>query len=103
MCRHIVNATFAFQAPCCRRWFDCSECHFEATDHRLEAAAELALLCRACERPFRKILSALDAEDDSCPHCSAALVVATIRERAASITEDSSSSAEVVTKAASRS
>lgn len=100
MCKHIVNATvrslsyhaqqqltdhteltqllqFAFRAPCCGRWFDCSECHFELSDHRLAAAAELALLCRACEQPFRKILAALGAEDEACPHCAAPLVVPT--------------------------
>lgn len=66
---------FAFQAPCCRRWFDCSECHFELSDHRLTAAAELAMLCRTCEIPFRKDLAAMGIEDEVCPHCTAALNV----------------------------
>ncbi|GAB9468931.1 hypothetical protein Gpo141_00006227 [Globisporangium polare] len=79
MCKHIANVQFAFQAPCCRRWFDCSECHFELSDHRLAAAAELAMLCRTCETPFRKDLTALGSEDEACPHCAAVLNVPMVR------------------------
>lgn len=74
---------FAFQAPCCCRWFDCSECHFELSDHRLAAAAEIAMVCRTCETPFRKNLTALGVEDEACPHCAAALVVPVRRPPAA--------------------
>uniref|UniRef100_K3X695 CHY-type domain-containing protein n=1 Tax=Globisporangium ultimum (strain ATCC 200006 / CBS 805.95 / DAOM BR144) TaxID=431595 RepID=K3X695_GLOUD len=75
MCKHIANGQFAFQAPCCHRWFDCSECHFELSpDHRLGLATELALLCRACNKPFRKDLTAFGLDDETCPHCENLLV-----------------------------
>lgn len=33
------------------------------------------MLCRACEKPFRKALAALGVEDESCPHCGTAFVL----------------------------
>ncbi|EGZ16275.1 hypothetical protein PHYSODRAFT_509953 [Phytophthora sojae] len=74
MCKHIPNAQVSFRAPCCSRWFDCSECHFELSDHRQQAAAEMAFVCKQCRNPFRKDLTAFDEEDESCPHCGNMLV-----------------------------
>ncbi|KAJ0401559.1 hypothetical protein ATCC90586_002867 [Pythium insidiosum] len=65
----------AFQAPCCKRWFDCGECHFELSDHALVAAPELVFLCKRCRQPFRKDLVAFGVEDEVCPHCENPLVV----------------------------
>lgn len=71
----VIPLQFAFQAPCCSRWFDCGECHAERSDHRLAAARELAFLCKACGKPFRKDLQALGEEDERCPHCANTLSV----------------------------
>ncbi|KAJ0396738.1 hypothetical protein P43SY_009693 [Pythium insidiosum] len=89
MCQHIANV----QAPCCKRWFDCGECHFELSDHALVAAPELVFLCKRCRQPFRKDLVAFGVEDERCrqpfrkdlvafgvedevcPHCENPLVV----------------------------
>ncbi|KAL7692852.1 putative Zinc finger, CHY-type superfamily [Plasmopara halstedii] len=70
MCKHITNAQVSFQAPCCKRWFDCSECHFEMSSHRQQWAAEMAFLCKQCSKPFRKDMVTFDEEDESCPHCT---------------------------------
>ncbi|ETI56370.1 hypothetical protein F443_01115 [Phytophthora nicotianae P1569] len=74
MCKHIPNAQVSFQAPCCHRWFDCSECHFELSDHRQQSATEMAFVCKQCRKPFRKDLTAFDVEDESCPHCGNGLI-----------------------------
>lgn len=66
---------FAFRAPCCNRWFDCSECHFELSDHAITAAPELAFVCKRCRGSFRKDLTKFGPKDDSCPHCGLLLVV----------------------------
>lgn len=36
MCKHIKNAQVAIRAPCCAKWFDCSDCHKEIAGHNLE-------------------------------------------------------------------
>lgn len=42
------------RAPCCRRWFDCPQCHAEAADHELLKCAEIVLACKKCSKVFRK-------------------------------------------------
>ncbi|KAF1795597.1 Zinc finger, CHY-type [Phytophthora cactorum] len=74
MCKHIPNAQASLCIPCCNRWFDCSECHFELSDHRQQSAAEMAFICKQCRKPFRKDLTAFDEEDESCPHCGNGLI-----------------------------
>lgn len=73
--RALLLPQFSFRAPCCNRWFDCSECHFELSDHAITAATELAFVCKRCRGAFRKDLTKLGPEDDSCPHCGLLLVV----------------------------
>ncbi|GIQ87006.1 hypothetical protein KIPB_008962, partial [Kipferlia bialata] len=29
MCKHILNVQVAIYAKCCKRWFDCAQCHAE--------------------------------------------------------------------------
>ncbi|CAO3684609.1 unnamed protein product [Umbelopsis vinacea] len=69
MCKHILNAQVAIRAPCCRRWFDCAECHAEISDHPLRKASEMAFACKKCKKTFRKDLSDFEDEDEFCPHC----------------------------------
>ena len=54
MCKHILNAQVAVRAPCCRKWFDCPECHQEASDHPLQKTIELVFACKKCRKVFRK-------------------------------------------------
>ena len=43
------------RAPCCKRWFDCPQCHAEsATDHKLLKIHELVMACKQCKKVFRK-------------------------------------------------
>jgi uncharacterized CHY-type Zn-finger protein len=54
MCKHILNAQVAVRAPCCRKWFECPECHAEASDHPLLKTTELVFACKKCKKVFRK-------------------------------------------------
>lgn len=54
MCKHVLNAQVAVRAPCCKRWFDCPECHAEQTDHELLKTTEMVFACKKCKKCFRK-------------------------------------------------
>ena len=77
MCKHILNAQVAIRAPCCRRWFDCPQCHAEqCPDHPLRRSTELVFFCKKCRKCFRKDMTDFDPEtDEYCPHCDNHFVV----------------------------
>ena len=56
MCKHILNVQAAIRAPCCKKWFDCAECHNEMEDHELKRATEMVFACKKCKKVFRKDL-----------------------------------------------
>jgi len=72
-----MNAQVAIRAPCCRRWFDCPECHEEAfgEDHELEKSMEFVFACKKCKKTFRKDVSEYEEADEYCPHCDNHYVV----------------------------
>ncbi|EXJ91904.1 hypothetical protein A1O3_00454 [Capronia epimyces CBS 606.96] len=45
MCKHILNAQVSIRSPCCRKWFDCAECHAEQEDHPLMQSFDMRLRC----------------------------------------------------------
>ena len=71
------------RAQCCKRWFDCPECHEEQTAkdgdaHNLMKTTEIILACKSCRKVFRidtlysKSLlhpSQIDEADEYCPYC----------------------------------
>jgi len=69
MCKHILNAQVAIRSPCCKKWFDCAECHAETEDHRLAQRMEMVFACKKCRKVFRKDVSDWDESDEYCPHC----------------------------------
>ena len=71
MCKHILNAQVAVRAPCCKKWFDCPECHAEfwGEDHELMPTMEMIFLCKKCKKAFRKEVSEFEEADEYCPHC----------------------------------
>ena len=71
MCKHILNAQVSVRAPCCKKWFDCPECHMEmwGNDHELMPTMEMVFLCKKCKRAFRKEVSEFEEADEYCPHC----------------------------------
>ena len=69
MCKHILNAQVAIRAPCCRKWFDCPECHEETQDHELEKTTEMVFACKKCKKVFRKLVEEFEEADEYCPNC----------------------------------
>ena len=53
MCKHVKNVQTQILAKCCKRWFDCAECHREQSDHEIEKDIELILVCKKCKKVFR--------------------------------------------------
>jgi uncharacterized CHY-type Zn-finger protein len=54
MCKHVLNAQVAIRSPCCKKWFDCAECHQEKEDHPLLQSFEMVFVCKKCKKAFRK-------------------------------------------------
>ncbi|KAJ8061736.1 hypothetical protein OCU04_009533 [Sclerotinia nivalis] len=70
MCKHILNAQVSIRSPCCRKWFDCAECHHEAESHPLKRTTEMTFACKKCKKAFRKdFADETDDGDEYCPHC----------------------------------
>ncbi len=69
MCKHILNAQVSIRALCCKKWFDCSECHKEASDHPLAKMVEMVFACKVCKKVFRKDMIDYEEQDEFCPHC----------------------------------
>jgi uncharacterized CHY-type Zn-finger protein len=67
MCKHILNAQVQIRAPCCKKWFDCAECHAEKEDHDIDKSPEIVLACKKCKKVFRKDMSEFDEADEYCP------------------------------------
>ncbi|EGS17646.1 uncharacterized protein CTHT_0069860 [Thermochaetoides thermophila DSM 1495] len=69
MCKHILNAQVSVRSPCCRKWFDCPECHAEQEDHPLLQRFEMVFACKKCKKCFRKDARDFEEADEYCPHC----------------------------------
>jgi uncharacterized CHY-type Zn-finger protein len=67
--KHILNAQVSIRAPCCKQWFDCSECHAEAETHPLARTTEMSFICKKCKKAFRKDMTVYEESDEYCPHC----------------------------------
>jgi len=70
MCKHILNQQVQIFAKCCRKWFDCPQCHAESENHEIEKQLELILACKKCKKVFRIDPFNFDPDSDGyCPHC----------------------------------
>ncbi|KAF2467785.1 uncharacterized protein BDR25DRAFT_291139 [Lindgomyces ingoldianus] len=69
MCKHILNAQVAIRSPCCKKWFDCAECHQESADHPLLQSFDMTFACKKCKKCFRKDTREFEESDEYCPHC----------------------------------
>ncbi|KAL4944675.1 hypothetical protein BDV06DRAFT_220079 [Aspergillus oleicola] len=69
MCKHILNAQVAIRSPCCRKWFDCAECHMEKESHPLMKSNDMTFACKKCKKCFRKDAEEFEESDEYCPHC----------------------------------
>ncbi len=76
MCKHILNVQAAIRSPCCKKWFDCSDCHNEASDHILKKSTDMVFACKLCKKVFRKDMLLFEGTslihieaDEFCPYC----------------------------------
>jgi len=69
MCKDILNAQVSIRSLCCRKWFDCAECHHEQESHALLQSIEMTFACKKCKKCFRKDAQEFDESDEYCPHC----------------------------------
>lgn len=45
----------SIRAPCCKKWFDCPQCHADSEkDHELMKTMEMVFACKKCKKVFRK-------------------------------------------------
>ncbi|KAJ5222125.1 uncharacterized protein N7469_011012 [Penicillium citrinum] len=103
MCKHILNAQVAIRSACCRKWFDCAECHQEQESHQLAKSSEMIFACKKCKKCFRKdasefeerfayparsstyiklIYSSSSFSDEYCPHCDNHFVLEAVTPQA---------------------
>jgi len=69
MCKHILNVQVQIRANCCKKWFDCADCHKETEDHELLKSNEMTFGCKKCKKVFRKDMSRFEEADEYCPRC----------------------------------
>lgn len=71
MCKHILNAQVAIRSICCKRWFDCAECHEEHASHPLRKSDEMTFACKKCRKCFRRDVHEFEEDEAAqyCPHC----------------------------------
>eukprot|EP01100_Stratorugosa_tubuloviscum_P015659 TRINITY_DN918_c0_g1_i1.p1 TRINITY_DN918_c0_g1~~TRINITY_DN918_c0_g1_i1.p1 ORF type:complete len:113 (+),score=20.45 TRINITY_DN918_c0_g1_i1:78-416(+) len=69
MCKHITNVQVSIRSACCRKWFDCADCHKESEDHPLKKTMEMIFACKKCKKVFRKDTSNMEESDEYCPYC----------------------------------
>lgn len=82
MCKHVLNAQVSVRAACCRAWYDCPQCHQEATvldPHPILKTNDVTLACKSCKRVFRrdtrKMAEEPDEADEFCPFCDNRFVI----------------------------
>lgn len=83
MCKHVLNAQVSIRAPCCRKWFDCAECHREQETHPLKKTTEMTFACKKCKKCFRKDATEFDETDEYCPHCDNHFVIEAVTPKPA--------------------
>ncbi|CZS97069.1 related to HOT13-Zinc-binding mitochondrial intermembrane space protein [Rhynchosporium agropyri] len=82
MCKHILNAQVSIRSPCCRKWFDCAECHAESQSHPLLQQTEMTFACKKCKKVFRKDAQEFEESDEYCPHCDNHFVLEAVTPKA---------------------
>ncbi|CAK76572.1 unnamed protein product (macronuclear) [Paramecium tetraurelia] len=85
MCKHILNAQVAIRAQCCKKWFDCADCHQELEDHPLLKNIEMVFACKKCKKVFRKDITDYDESDEYCPHCDNHYVIKAVTQESKEI------------------
>ena len=78
----MLNAQVSIRSPCCRKWYECAECHAENESHPLKPALEMTFACKKCKKCFRKDVQEFDESDEYCPHCDNHFVLEALEPKA---------------------
>ncbi|KAF3800269.1 hypothetical protein GCG54_00007716, partial [Colletotrichum gloeosporioides] len=81
--KHVLNAQVAIRSPCCKKWFDCAECHQEQERHPLMQTFDMTFACKKCKKCFRKDAQEFEESDEYCPHCDNHFVIDAVTPKAA--------------------
>jgi acetyl-CoA carboxylase beta subunit len=73
----------AIRSPCCKKWFDCAECHAEQEQHPLLKSTDMTFACKKCRKCFRKEAAEFEEADEYCPHCDNHFVLEALVPKAA--------------------
>ena len=58
------------QAPCCNKWFECSECHDEIVKtHVFEFKSTYRFTCKLCRKVFSRDFKLFSEQDKLCSYC----------------------------------
>lgn len=75
MCKHILNSQVYFQSPCCKKWFECTECHDEMCDHKYKYSPILRFTCKNCRSCFDRNFNHFSVKDKACSICGVLWVI----------------------------
>ena len=76
MCKHILNSKVYIQAPCCSRWFECTECHDEMMKtHTFEYCTRMRFTCKECHKCFNRNFQLFSEKDKYCDFCNTQYVM----------------------------
>ena len=72
MCKHLLNSQVYIQAPCCMKWYECSECHDEVCEpfHIMEYSTNVRFTCKCCKKCFIRDFSLFSEKDKYCGQCN---------------------------------
>jgi uncharacterized CHY-type Zn-finger protein len=64
------------QAPCCNKWFECSECHDEAVkSHVFQFSTQMRFTCKVCRKVFTRDFKLFSEQDKLCSYCSNSWII----------------------------
>jgi uncharacterized CHY-type Zn-finger protein len=75
MCKHVLNSQVYFQAKCCKKWFECTECHDENSDHKYQFSSQLRFTCKSCRACFDRNFKHFSDRDKCCSVCAMPWVI----------------------------
>ncbi len=56
-------------ASCCLKWYECSECHDDKSDHLFVFSKRVKLTCKSCRKRFDRDFEMFSAKDCFCNFC----------------------------------
>lgn len=87
MCKHVLNSEVYIQSPCCKKWFECTECHDENCNHPYKYATEIRFCCKQCKTCFLRKFKFFSEADKKCSVCDVLWVMPAVTPESKLINE----------------